>query len=110
MRTRLFAVAGVLLLASATSVRAQRTPPVQPPAAPAAAEENGLGLIDLGFRGTDATGDEARLERYRDLSDGAASQINVAKETPLYNVTASAFNIGYRDSGSAAASSGAGSA
>ncbi len=102
MRTRLMTITGVLLLASAAGVRAQETaaqqpPPIQQTATPNAGGEEWIGLIDLGFRGTDATGDAARLERYRDLSDGAASQITYAKDTPLFNVNASAFNIGYKD-------------
>lgn len=104
MRTRLFAVTGALLLASAAGIHAQdqagsqQPPPVQQVAAPnAGAIDERDGLIDLGFRGTSASGDEARLERYRDLSDGAASLINYIRDTPVFNINANAFNIGQRD-------------
>jgi MtrB/PioB family decaheme-associated outer membrane protein len=104
MHTRLSVTIGVLLLASAASVRAQapqagqQPPPVQQVSAPnQSAVDERDGIIDLGFRGTSATGDEARLERYRDLSNGAASQIIYTRDTPLFNVNANAFNIGQLD-------------
>ena len=102
MRTRLLSITGALLLASAgvfaqDQAGSQQPPPVQQVATPNAADETWLGLIDLGFRGTNATGDSARLERYRDLSDGAASLINYNRDTPQFNVNANAFNIGQRD-------------
>ena len=102
MRTRLLSITGALLLASAgvfaqDQAGSQQPPPVQQVATPNAAGETWLGLIDLGFRGTNATGDSARLERYRDLSDGAASLINYNRDTPQFNVNANAFNIGQRD-------------
>ncbi len=95
MRNRLLIVTAALLLASATYTRAQ-PPPTQPAAAPAA-EQLPTGLLDLGFRGTDTTGDLARYERYQDLQSGAFSQIQFDKVTDTYLFQASADNIGYRD-------------
>ena len=104
MRTRLFVVTAAVLLASAAGVYAQglqagqQPPPIQQPAPPGGGvADEWLGLLDMGYRGTTATGEQARLERYRDLSDGVASQINYSKDTPLFNASGSAFNIGYRD-------------
>ena len=102
MRTRLFALAGVLLLTSAIPAAsqeekaAQQAPPVQQTAPPAAAPA-WLGSIDFGVRGNDATGDLARLERYRDLQNGPFTRIGVSKETSSFVLDASAFNIGRRD-------------
>jgi MtrB/PioB family decaheme-associated outer membrane protein len=103
MRTRLFVIAGVALLASAITVKAQskdetqQPPPIQQPAAPAGDQSPWLGTIDLGFRGSATDGDSARLERYRDLQSGAFSQLAFEKKTASFNVDASAFNIGRRD-------------
>jgi MtrB/PioB family decaheme-associated outer membrane protein len=100
MRTRFVTVAAALLLASASYAQenaAQQPPPVQQPAAPAAEQQPTFGSIDLGFRGTDSTGDLARYERYRDLQSGAFSQIAFGKATDTYLFDAAANNIGYND-------------
>jgi hypothetical protein len=91
MRNRLTVLTAALLLSS--HVGTAQTPP--PAAAPEAIPS--MGLFDFGFRGTSVDGDEARHERYADLSDGAASRFLLNKETATYAFDATAFNIGYRD-------------
>ncbi|MCC6991304.1 MAG: MtrB/PioB family outer membrane beta-barrel protein, partial [Acidobacteria bacterium] len=91
MRTR-FVLTIAALLASASTALAQ-TPPTkpEPPAVPS------LGLFDVGYRGGDTTGDEARFERYRDLRPGAATFFEVNRRAEKYRFKADAFNVGYRD-------------
>ena len=96
MRQRLAIIATIVFLV-ASGAKAQQPPPPIPPVATGAGEATELGSIDLGFRGTDAKGDAARLERYRDLRDGAFSRILIGKDTDSYMFGASAENIGYRD-------------
>jgi hypothetical protein len=88
MRNRLTIVTAALLLASATTGRAQEMPQ---PATTAA------GTIDVGGRFTSTDGDEARYERYRDLRDGVNANFFYSKETPNWTFDAFAKNIGYRD-------------
>ena len=92
MRTRLVMTIAALLLASASVARAQ-TPPTkpEPPAVPS------LGLFDIGYRGGDVNGDEARFERYRDLRPGASTWFEINKRAQTYRFKADAFNVGYRD-------------
>ncbi|HZR25911.1 MAG TPA: MtrB/PioB family outer membrane beta-barrel protein [Vicinamibacterales bacterium] len=92
MRTRLFAIAGAALLASAINVYAQAPQPVTP-----VELSPWIGSIDLGYRGNDSTGDLARYERYRDVQSGTFSQLAFEKKTSTFNFDASAFNIGRRD-------------
>ena len=91
MRTIQFVTAAALLVAS-IEARAQ-TPPTkpEPPAVPS------LGELDLGYRGGDISGDEARFERYRDLRAGATSFFQVRRQVEKYRFEASASNVGYRD-------------
>jgi len=90
MRTRLIVSITALLLASATYTRAQQPAP-EPP------DIGSIGVVDFGYRGTTTDGDAARLQRYRDLRDGAASQILLQKNTDVYMFNARAANIGYDD-------------
>src|SRR5512132_2548972 len=97
MRNRLTIATAALLLASASLVAAQ----------PATATKNATpeptptspwtGAVDFGFRGTNSDGDEARLERYRDLRSGLSSDIVVGKQSDQSRMTLTARNIGYRD-------------
>jgi len=101
MRTRLVTLAAALL-ASVSLAEAQSgdqtQPPLTQPPAPARESIPALGAIDFGFRGgPDVAGDSARYERYRDLRDGAFSQIVISKATSSQMFDAKAFNIGYRD-------------
>ena len=52
---------------------------------------------ELGFRSTTTTGDEARYQRYQDLSNGLASKIWFGKETNASAFDFSAANVGYND-------------
>lgn len=88
MRNRLMSVTAALLLASATVAMAQ------------SAEQGSArtsGTVDIGFRTSTVTGDEARFERYRDLANGAYTNISFGKETKKYAFNVGAQNIGYRD-------------
>ena len=93
MRTRIVVTLAALLLASVSVTRAQ-TPPTKPEPP---ANVPTLGLLDLGYRGGSIDGDEARFERYRDLSPGATSWFELNRQHEKYRFTASAFNVGYRD-------------
>src|SRR5947209_15124410 len=84
---------GALLLAPTTSAWAQQTPST----APAAADEQVTGLLDVGARITSTEGDAARYERYRDLRSGVSSNIFLGKVTDQYMWNVSAENIGYHD-------------
>lgn len=53
--------------------------------------------ISVGYRGSNITGDEARYERYRDLSAGPVVGANLFNETGKAQLTFSAFNVGYND-------------
>ena len=90
MRNRLMIGAAALLLASATSARAQSTPQQEttPPS---------NGVVDIGGRFTSASGDEARYERYRDLRSGVNANVVFNKETENWMFNVKASNIGYRD-------------
>ena len=54
-------------------------------------------MADVGIRVTDANGDEARFERYRDLRNGLFTNIVFGKQTDGYLLDVTAKNIGYRD-------------
>lgn len=92
MRNRIAVITAALLLASFGMAQAQ-TPPTKPPAPTTPS----VGVFDFGFRGTSTDGDAARLERYRDLRNGAATLFQIAKNTDLYRFDAKAQNIGYHD-------------
>lgn len=93
MRTRTVVTLAALLLASVSVARAQ-TPPTKPEPP---ANVPTLGLLDLGYRGGSVDGDEARFERYRDLSPGATSWFELNRQHEKYRFNVSAFNVGYRD-------------
>lgn len=95
MRYRMTTAVAALLLASATVATAQGQAQTSTP--PPDAVVPSLGTIDVGYRGTSATGDVARYERYRDLRDGAYSMITFGKKTDTLFYSGSASNIGYRD-------------
>src|SRR5450759_667917 len=92
MRIRVMTAAGALLLAFTSLAAAQ-----QKPADPAPAPEDLTGTIDVGARTESTTGDEARLERYRDLRPGVGSQIVLFKNSDQYLFGFRAENIGYHD-------------
>jgi MtrB/PioB family decaheme-associated outer membrane protein len=92
MHSKLIIATAALWLTSAAPAIAQ-----QPPAAPAETTTPTLGSIDFGFRVSSTDGDQARLERYRDLRDGAFSRISFDKVTDTYVFKAKMNNIGYHD-------------
>jgi MtrB/PioB family decaheme-associated outer membrane protein len=92
MRNTFVVTFAALLLASVTAARAQT-----PPTKPAPPDVPSQGLFDVGVRFGDTDGDEARLERYRDLRPGAATLLQWTKNTDRYRFAGAASNIGYRD-------------
>src|SRR5687767_7222440 len=97
----------------------QKKPPADPspakppsdqaaqPAAPpdAAAEDTGSlfaprwNMFQLGGRFASVSGDPARWQRYQDLRDGLLfTEARVLRETPDWNGTSGADNVGWRDS------------
>lgn len=92
MRTRILILTGALLLASSGLALAQQTATTTPPATPK------LGLIDVGVRVDDVSGDEARYNRFRDIRDGLFLQkFRLEKETDTWFARGTAANLGYRD-------------
>ena len=101
MRTRILifaaAVIATPLVGRAQEPGSSPLPPTTTAAAAPGVDLSALGWIDLGFRGTSATGDVARLERYRDLRDGSYSRIALNRDSDRYLFAATAFDVGYRD-------------
>lgn len=91
MRNRLMILTAALLLASAGMVMAQQEAPT------GGAKPSVTGTVDIGFRATSTTGDEARYERYRDTRNGAFTNIVFGKETANYLLDVEAQNVGYHD-------------
>ena len=94
MRNRVMMVTAALVLASATLAMAQSKPA---DASSGTAVAPTSGSIDFGFRATSVSGDEARYERYRDLRNGAYTNIVFGKKTENYVFDATARNVGYHD-------------
>jgi MtrB/PioB family decaheme-associated outer membrane protein len=102
VRHRLTLVAG-LVLAAAASAMAQ-TPPARPaPTDPVAIGQSSFtgkpyGRVDFGGRFISIDGDEARFQRYRDLTPGAlGSNAIYGHRTEDWAIEARAWNVGYRD-------------
>ena len=69
-----------------------------PPEAAALGTKPDGGWIDFGVRGTSVTGDPARYERYRDLSDGAfLSVLRLNREANGWVMAVGADNVGRKD-------------
>ena len=99
MRNQISWLVAVLMTASAVAARAQDGGSVAqgtaPPTAPISAR---VGTIEFGGRLTDASGDPARFQRYRDVRDGATVQVfRFENEERDWAFTAAADNVGYRD-------------
>lgn len=90
MRNRVMSVTAALLLASATIAMAQN-------AEKGSAGSPSSGSVDVGFRTSSVSGDEARFERYRDLRNGAYTNIVFGRETEKYYLNLEAQNVGYHD-------------
>lgn len=81
-----FLILTTLLAALATPALGQ-----QPPRLPS-------GTLDLGFRLTDISGDEARFQRFRDIGDGAfLERFKVEREGGRWLLNASADHVGRLD-------------
>ena len=87
MRTLAIVTTAALVLASASNARAQQNEAAPPT----------TGTIDFGVRAFSNDGDYARMERYRDYSTGAATNIRFGNRTPSKIWSISAENIGYLD-------------
>jgi hypothetical protein len=90
MRDRLMIGSAALLLASATFAGAQAAPQQETPTP-------SNGTISVGGRFSDVSGDEARYERYRDLSNGVDGNFRFGKETKDWTFDFLADHIGYED-------------
>lgn len=94
MRNRLMMTVAVVVASAWIPSALAQTPAVLPAASDASAV---TGWVDLGFRGSSVSGDEARFERYRDLRNGAPVGLFLSKETSKWWFDAGASNAGYRD-------------
>jgi MtrB/PioB family decaheme-associated outer membrane protein len=95
MRKTLTFAAALLLTAAAASAQdagaAQELPP-QPPVT------GSHGTFDVGFRGTDVTGDPTRVQRYRDISDGAlADRFRYEQRSERWIFESGAQHLGLQD-------------
>jgi MtrB/PioB family decaheme-associated outer membrane protein len=93
MRTRFILTSAALLLTAASLSDAQTV--AKAPSAPAISGTTGT--INLGGRFGSVKGDGARFERYRDLRNGAASELRVTRDTERVLFNFSAVNVGYLD-------------
>jgi MtrB/PioB family decaheme-associated outer membrane protein len=80
-------LAAALVLASSSLAGAQTAETTSPVA----------GTLDFGVRMFSTDGDFARMERYRDLRDGATTTIRLGKDTTASMWSVLVDNIGYRD-------------
>jgi len=85
--TSLTLAAALLLVAQLARAQAPQTAPTQ----------TETGQVDVGGMFTTTDGDAARYERYRDLRDGAYTNLKFGRETGSYLFDATASHIGYRD-------------
>lgn len=84
MRSRTIVMAA-LLLSCASGARAQQDAQPQ-------------GSVDIGYRGTDLTGDKARFERFRDLPDGGfVERFRFDREGINWIFNSAADHVGRRD-------------
>lgn len=92
MSNRQVIATALVLLAAATTAAAQQG--AQTPALLSPAWQQ---YWSVGFRSTSTTGDEARYQRFRDLTTGASSQVRLAKDSDVWGVNLSVENAGYND-------------
>ena len=102
MRSRMILVAGLVLVSAA--VASGQTPPTKAqPTNPVDIGQSSFtgkayGSIDFGGRFNSVTGDEARYQRYRDLSPGPFANNGIyGRRTADWTFEAQAWNAGYRD-------------
>ena len=101
MRTSMFFSALLLALGPA-AVQAQTPPPQTPqtpaPSAAATTAAGTTGWFDIGVRGTTFSGDGARYERYRDLTDGLFLRgLRLNRDTGDWVFDLATDNLGRRD-------------
>lgn len=100
MRMRILSTAAAALLLAGTAY-AQQPPQTPPPPAPRTGDLSAVreqGRLDLGFRATDISGDEARFNRFRDLRNGPfLSGLRAERESGNWAFLGEAHNVGYRD-------------
>ncbi|MBI4477829.1 MAG: MtrB/PioB family decaheme-associated outer membrane protein [Acidobacteria bacterium] len=90
MRTTVLILAGALL-ASPGLAQAQQGMPTAPTGP-------NVGILEVGGRVTNITGDEARFQRFRDLGDGAFLQkFSFDRQEKNWLVNLGAVNVGYED-------------
>src|SRR4051794_19609899 len=107
MRITRFVLATALMLVAVPAAAQQTTPAtptIAPPVDPAAAESTSdyvpatKNVLDFGARGSSVTGDSARYERYRDLSDGAfIRNVRLTRDKNGWLFAASGQNVGRLD-------------
>ncbi len=100
----LLVVGGLLALPCPSLAQAQTSAQEQPAASEPAVEDTGSlftprwNEVTFGGRWTSVSGDEARFQRYQDLTSGViADGFRFARETDQWALTLGAANIGYRD-------------
>ena len=95
--------AALFLLIAATPVFAQDPPTIPASTNPVEIGRTSLsgkayGSVDFGGRVNTVSGDEARFQRYRDLTPGIyGTNMLYGKRTEDYSFEAQAWNVGYRD-------------
>ena len=89
MRTKLAMLATALLLTVTADARAQGAPRGEAPM---------VGSVDFGGRLFDVDGDQARVQRYRDLRGGGfLENFRYQRDTDTWLFEAKATHVGYRD-------------
>ena len=89
-RRLIITIIGFLLVFSPVAIAQQDNPSANAP-------KSMTGEIDVGYRATDAAGDAAQYERYRDLRDGVHSNIEFTLDPGKYFFSFNGTNAGYRD-------------
>ncbi len=91
MRCKLAIFLPILLPVLAGTAVAQTPPPAPPPPAT-------TGVVDLGLRFTDVSGDAARYQRFRDLGNGGfIDGLSVERRGPNWNLQIGGNQVGRRD-------------
>ncbi len=105
MRNMSIFFSAVLVLASAGVASAQQqnatvSNPAPLPVVKPAAQAEAAGtraMLNFGYRGSSADGDEARWERFRDLRSGVLAGGSLSSESNTSALRSNAANIGYHD-------------
>jgi MtrB/PioB family decaheme-associated outer membrane protein len=106
MRTRTVSLLGALLLLQPYVAAAQQDTQAPAPAAAAGTQAqpegvgtiNNIGRVDFGLRVNSLSGDRARYNRFRDLSDGAfLDRLRLERGNDSWAFLGEANHVGYRD-------------